>query len=64
MKRGTPDHPKMRALARALCVSRAHAVGIMECLWHFTANYAPNGSLAKFTEEEIAEAVTWEDAPD
>jgi hypothetical protein len=36
----------------------------MECLWHFTANYAPDGSLAKFTPDEIAEAVTWTDSPE
>jgi len=63
MKRGTPDHPKMRSLARTLCVCRAHAVGILEMLWHFTANYAPEGSLAKFSPEEIAESVTWTEDP-
>jgi hypothetical protein len=64
VKRGTPDHPKMRSLARTLGVCRAHAVGIMECLWHFTSNYAPDGSLAKFTLDEIAEAVTWTKGPE
>jgi hypothetical protein len=60
MKRGTPDHPKTKALARSLGVNRAHAVGILECLWHFTAAYAPDGSLARFSVEEIAEAVAWD----
>lgn len=59
MKRGTPNHPKTRALARTLGICRAHAVGILEMLWHFTAEYAPDGSLAKFGPEEIAEAVAW-----
>lgn len=63
MKRGTPDHPKMKALTRTLGVCRAHAVGTLEMLWHFTAAYAPEGSLAKFTPDEIAESVTWVQDP-
>jgi plasmid stabilization system protein ParE len=61
MKRQTPDHPKMHALARLLGIPRAHAVGIMECLWQWTAAYAPDGDLSRWTRNQIAAAVDWPD---
>lgn len=62
MKRGTPDHPKVRALARQLGISRVHAVGILECLWQWAAQYCPDGGLSKWSPASIAEAVDWLDA--
>jgi hypothetical protein len=59
VKRGTPDHPKIRALARKLRINRAWAVGIMEMLWHFTAQYCPRGDIGRYTDDEIAEACAW-----
>lgn len=61
MKRGTPDHPKMKALARILGITRTHAVGIMECLWQWTSNYNPDGDLSRWTDGQIADAVDWKD---
>jgi len=64
VKRGTPDHPKIRALARRLRINRAWAVGILEMLWHFTAQYCPRGDIGRYTDDEIAEACAWpEDRP-
>lgn len=60
MKRGTPTHPKMFTLSKLLGIPLPHAVGIMEILWQFTANYAPQGDIGKFTDDEIANAVHWE----
>jgi len=60
MKRGTPRHPKTRALARTLGVPLSHAVGILEMLWHFTAEYAPRGDIGRFADIDIAEEVAWE----
>lgn len=59
MKRGTPDHPKTRKLARGLDISISHAVGLLECMWHFTARYAIQGDIGKHTDEAIAEAMYW-----
>jgi hypothetical protein len=59
MKRGTPDHPKVRALARSLSVNHAWAVGILELMWHFAAQYAPRGDVGRYSDEEIAEACSW-----
>jgi hypothetical protein len=60
MKRGTPEHPKMKDLADRLGIPLAHAVGIMEMLWHFTAKFAPQGDIGKFPDKAIAKAVGWE----
>lgn len=57
MKRGTVNHPKMARLARVLNVPRVYAIGIMEALWHFTATYAPNGDLSRYSASEIIDSL-------
>ena len=59
MKRGTPEHPKTKALARRLSLPWPMAVGTLELLWHFTARYAPAGDIGRFPDEAIAAAVGW-----
>jgi hypothetical protein len=59
VKRGTPEHPKTKALARRLGVPWPMAVGTLELLWHFTARYAPAGDIGRFPDEAIAAAVGW-----
>jgi hypothetical protein len=72
MKRGTPDHPKMLALAEALQKAAGDklalwdsdlfqtvAVGLLERLWHFTARYAPSGNVGKFSDTVIARRIGW-----
>ena len=59
MKRGTPSHPKMKALARTLRVPLPLAVGYMELLWHFAGQYTPRGDLGRYSDDEIAEGVGW-----
>lgn len=59
MKRGTPEHPKTKALAAELGVGLAQAVGHLELLWHFTARYAPRGDVGRFPDAAIEEACAW-----
>lgn len=59
MKRGGPNHPKTYALAEALGIRRFHAVGLLEMLFHFTAQYAPEGDIGKYSDKRIAAAVDW-----
>jgi hypothetical protein len=59
MKRGTPDHPKMLALASALDIPIHQAVGLLEMLWHFTARYAPIGDIGKWSDSVIANRLDW-----
>lgn len=60
MKRGTPEHPKTIDLANRLGVPRYVAVGILESLWHFTSEFAPQGNIGKFTDAAIAGHIHWE----
>jgi hypothetical protein len=59
MKRGTTDHPKTLALMRALKIPKYAAVGMLECLWHFCARYAPQGNVGKYSDQEIADSTGW-----
>lgn len=49
----------MLALAETLSIPVPHAVGIMEMLWHFTGQYAPQGNIGKFPDTSIARACLW-----
>lgn len=64
MKRGTIEHPKTEALARALGCGMAAAVGHLEALWHFTAKYALPGDIGRFDDATIAKKALWEGKPD
>ena len=57
MKRGATRHPKLMALAQELGVCRHQAVGILEDLWHWTAKYAPSGSLSACSDQILAEGI-------
>lgn len=63
MKRGTPEHPKISEFAALLKLPRYAAIGILECLWHFTAEYAPQGDIGKHSDKAIAEACYWHGEP-
>jgi hypothetical protein len=60
MKRSGADHPKVAELAKLLNVEIYSAVGILELLWHFTAKYAPQGDVGKYSDSTIARAVHWQ----
>ncbi len=64
MKRGTPRHPKTKALARRLSVPIYSAIGILESLWHFVAEFTPEGDLGRFSDVAIADAVGWAEDPE
>ena len=59
MKRGTSRHPKLIALMGQLHLSRRDAIGLLELLWEFTADYAPAGDIGKVPDAGIAAAVEW-----
>jgi len=54
------QHPKTRKLARLLGVSIPAAIGHLHLLWHFALKYAPDGCLARFDFDEIADGCMWE----
>jgi hypothetical protein len=63
LKRHTPQHPKTLELCRLLNISLAQAVGHLELLWHFTAQYAPQGNIGRFTNQWIESACDWQGKP-
>ncbi len=63
MKRGAPMHPKLDNLMDQLGIGRATAVGTLELLWHFTARYAIQGDVGKWSDSRIASACGWEGNP-
>ena len=64
MKRGGPTHPKTFALAEELRFHRRYeAVGLLELLFHFTAQYAPQGDIGRFSDKRIAAALDWTGYP-
>lgn len=63
MKRGTPEHPKMKRLARALDINRAWAVGLLESLWHWASKFSPQGDIGKHDDIDIADGCFWNGEP-
>src|SRR5205823_5688049 len=39
------------------------AVGYLELLWHFTAKYAPQGDVGRFSDARIEAALDWSGKP-
>ena len=58
-KAGIIEHPKTGALARDLGIPVYAAVGILECLWQWTARYARRGDMGRWTDEDIATGIGW-----
>jgi hypothetical protein len=52
--RGTLTHWKTRLLADQLGISPAHALGLLEALWHVTAEDAPSGNIGRLSNKAIA----------
>jgi hypothetical protein len=59
MKRGAPRHPKVAHLRKLLRLGLPDAVGRLELLWHFTAEFAPRGDIGRFSDERIEAAMDW-----
>jgi hypothetical protein len=57
------DHPKRKHLSRLLGISRRETIGVLHELWWWAYDYAPEGDLSEFTDEDIADAVDWERDP-
>lgn len=64
MKRGTPRHPKTRALAKKLNITIQTAVGILEMLWHFADEFCPRGDIGRLENQVIAESIEWSGDPE
>ena len=59
MKRNTPNHPKLAKLAAELKIRKYAGAGLLELLWHMTAQYAPEGDIGRFQDSEISLQLDW-----
>ncbi len=59
VKRGTTEHPKFKSLCQRLNLRIYEAVGLLECLWQFTARYARPGDVGRWTDEDVAAFCGW-----
>lgn len=59
MKRGTPRHPKTLHLAELINRDVPTAVGYLELLFHFTAEFAPQGDIGRYDDARIEAALHW-----
>lgn len=59
MKRGTPRHPKVAHLRELLKLTLAAAVGYLELLWHFTAEFCPQGDIGRYDDARIEAGLSW-----
>ena len=59
MKRETLRHPKLFDLTARLGCSRPEALGYLQLLWDFTAEYAIQGNVGKHADGAIARACDW-----
>lgn len=60
MKTDCLNHPKTQRLQRALGIPRYQAIGILESLWLMTGQYAEDGIIGRYTDEEIASHIGWD----
>lgn len=56
-------HPKTKAAARLLGVSRPAVVGHLNYLWWWAMDFAEDGDLSSFADEDIAEEALWDGDP-
>ena len=59
MRRAALRHPKTLAVAALLGVPRTHALGILEVLFDWAADMAPQGNIGKWPNIVLAGAVEW-----
>ena len=63
MKRETLRHPKTMDLASRLNIPTPFAIGLLQLLWDFTADYALAGDVGKHADGAIARACQWDGEP-
>jgi hypothetical protein len=61
--RSVPGHPKFSRLKTLLGATKAHTLGYLEALWHFTGTYAAQGNIGKFSDLEIESWIEWQGEP-
>lgn len=58
--RGALTHRKTRRLAKIMGIAQPFALGLMESLWHVTAEQAPTGAIGRLSNQDIADEMFWD----
>lgn len=58
--RGILTHRKTRKLARALGICPAFAVGLLEAMWHVTAEQQVDGGIGRMANQDIADEMFYD----
>lgn len=53
------NHPKVRKAARLAGINEFEMIGRLHCLWWWALDYAPDGDLTNYTDDDIEDAVDW-----
>jgi len=61
--RGVLTHRKTRRLARELNISQSFALGVLEALWHVTAEHQLDGGVGRMSDRDIADEMFYEGDP-
>lgn len=56
-------HPKLKKAARSLGIAPACLVGHLHFLWWWALDYAQDGSLGGYADDDIADAAGWDGDP-
>lgn len=61
MKSGTETKAKFKLLQRKLRLPLWQARGLLDTFWAFVAHNCPQGDVGRFSDDEIAVAIEWQD---
>jgi hypothetical protein len=64
VKTGTESKLKFKLLLRRIKGSRWMVRGLLDTIWEFTSTNAPDGDLSRFSAEELAIGIDWQDDPE
>ena len=64
MKRDAFNHHKFKKLARALKLPVWAVEGLMARIWNFTARRCPSGDIGRFSPEDLAIDIDYDDDPE
>lgn len=53
------NHPKVKKAARIAGINEFEMIGRLHAFWWWAMDYAPDGDLTKYTNDDIEDAVDW-----
>ena len=57
------NHPKVKKAARIAGINEFEMIGRLHCLWWWALDYAPDGDLTNYSDDDIEAAVDWTGQP-